>query len=229
VPEIKIPEIKSRRVRMPKVKTQMGEVKIPDVKIPDIKVPAIKLPEMALPRISITSASAVKQAKKKLPARRGGPNVISVVGGAIAGALLFFFLDPEHGAARRAQARDQILATIRRLNGNVAQLGGRAGANANGFSQKMIHLRSGSAPVDDLTLRDRVESEIFRDQSLPKGRINFDVESGVVTIRGQVDNAQQIVSIEKAVLKVRGVNGVENLMHLQGTPAPNKVEARESV
>jgi hypothetical protein len=209
---------------MPKVKTQLGSVKIPD-----IKVPVVKLPEIQLPQISIQSASAVKQAKKKLPARRGGPNTISVIGGAIAGALLFFFLDPEHGAARRAQAREQILATIRRLNGNVAQLGGRASANANGFSQKMIHLRSASAPVDDLTLRDRVESEIFRDQSLPKGQINFDVESGVVTVRGQVESAYQIASIEKAVLKVRGVNGVENLMHLQGTPAPNKVEARESV
>jgi len=224
VPKVNLPEVKIPEIKMPKVKTQIGEVKIPD-----IKIPALKLPEMTLPQISIQSGKAVKQAKKKLRGRRGGPNAISVVGGAVAGALLFYFLDPERGAARRAQLKDQVLATIRRLNGNVSQLGGRAGANANGFSQKMIHLRSGGAPVDDLTLRDRVESEIFRDQSLPKGRINFDVESGVVTIRGQVDSAQQIASIEKAVLKVRGVNGVENLMHMAGTPAPNKVEARESV
>ena len=213
---------------MPKLKTQRGNVKVPDVKIPDIKVPAIKLPEMALPRISITSASAIKQAKK-LQARRSGPSPISILGGAIAGAVLFYFIDPQQGATRRAQAKDQILAIVRRLSGNVTQLGSRAGANANGLSQKMIHLRSASTPVDDLTLRDRVESEIFRDESLPKGRINFDVESGVVTVRGQVDSAYQIASIEKAVLKVRGVNGVENLMHLQGTPAPNKAEARQSV
>lgn len=213
---------------MPKLKTQIGTVKIPDVKIPDIKISALKLPEMNLPQISIQSGRAMKQAEKKLPSRRG-PNPISILGGAIAGALLFYLLDPQQGAARRARAKDQILATVRRLSGNFSQLGSRAGANANGFSQKMIHLRSGSTPVDDLTLRDRVESEIFRDQSLPKGQINFDVESGVVTIRGQVESAYQIASIEKAVLKVRGVNGVENLMHLQGTPAPNKVEARESV
>lgn len=218
---------------MPKLKTQLGSVKIPDVKIPDVKISdikmsALKLPEMNLPQISIQSGKAVKQAQKKLPSRRG-PNPVSILGGAIGGALLFYFMDPERGAARRAQAKDQILATVRRLNGNLSQLGDRAGANANGFSQKMIHLRSGSTPVDDLTLRDRVESEIFRDQSLPKGQVNFDVESGVVTIRGQVESAYQIASIEKAVLKVRGVNGVENLMHMAGTPAPNKVEARETV
>jgi hypothetical protein len=224
MPEVKMSKVKIPEIKMPKVKTQLGEVKIPD-----IKIPVLKLPEMTLPQISIQRASAVKQAKKKLPTRRGGPNAISVLGGAIVGALLFYLMDPARGAARRAQLKDQILSAGRRLNGNVAQLGGRASANANGLSQKMIHLRSGSAPVDDLTLRDRVESEIFRDQSLPKGRINFDVESGVVTIRGQVDSAYQIASIEKAVLKVRGVNGVENLMHLEGTPAPNKVEARESV
>ena len=222
-----MPEIKMRNVKMPKLKTQMGEVKIPDIKVPAIK--DMKVSALKLPQLSIDSRKLLKPAKQNLPARRGGPNAISILGGAIAGAALFYFLDPERGAARRNQAKDQLLAMVRRLSGNVSQLGSRAGANANGISQKMIHLRSGGAPVDDLTLRDRVESEIFRDASLPKGKINFDVESGVVTIRGQVDSAYQVASIEKAVLKVRGVNGVENLMHLQGTPAPNKVEARESV
>ena len=63
---------------------------------------------------------------------------------------------------------------------------------------------------------------------MPKGQINVDVESGVVTIRGQVDNAFQIASVEKAVLNVPGVVGVENLLHIDGTPAPNKAQAREN-
>ena len=73
----------------------------------------------------------------------------------------------------------------------------------------MVRLQTGPRPVDDLTLKDRVESEIFRSPDLPKGQINFDVESAVVTVRGQVDNALQIAKIEKAVLKVPGVRGVE--------------------
>jgi osmotically-inducible protein OsmY len=92
----------------------------------------------------------------------------------------------------------------------------------------MVSLRSGPRPADDLTLRDRVESEVFRDADLPKSQINLDVERGVVTIRGQVDNAFQIASVEKSVLKVPGVVGVENLLHVDGTPAPNKARAREN-
>ncbi len=218
MPEIKLPEIKRPDMK-----------KISNMKLSDVKVPAIKLSDMKLPRVSFDSKQATQQAKKGLQVRGGGPNPVSILAGAIGGALLFYFLDPERGAGRRAQAKDQIAATIRRIGDNMGQFGSRAGANANGLSQKMVHLRSGGAPVDDLTLRDRVESEIFRDPSLPKGRLNLDVESAVVTIRGEVDNALQIASIEKAVLKVRGVNGVENLMHVQGTPAPNKVESRESV
>ncbi|HSO93830.1 MAG TPA: hypothetical protein VLS53_05090, partial [Candidatus Dormibacteraeota bacterium] len=145
---------------MAKLKTQLGSLKLPDVTIPDVKISdlkmaALKLPEN-MPQISIQSARAAKQAKKSVPSRRG-PNPISILGGAIAGELLYYFLEPQQGAARRAQAKDQIMASLRRLNGNVSQLGSRAGANANGLSKKMIHLRSGSAPVDDLTLRDRVE------------------------------------------------------------------------
>ncbi|MEO9005842.1 MAG: BON domain-containing protein [Candidatus Dormibacter sp.] len=212
---------------------KIPEIKMPELKRPDVriasKLPTIKLSNMKLPRVSIESAQAARQAQKRLRARRGGPNPVSILAGAIGGAALFYFLDPQRGAGRRAQAKDQILATIRRVNDNLGQLGSRAGANANGFSRKMVHLRSAGASVDDLTLRDRVESEIFRDPNLPKGRLNLDVESAVVTVRGEVDNALQIASIEKAVLKVRGVNGVENLMHVQGTPAPNKVESRESV
>ncbi len=221
MPKIQTPEIKLPGVKVP-------TVSLPD-RIADVKMPNIKLSDVKLPRLSFESSNAVKQARKQL-ANRGQrrPSIVSIVAGAIGGAALLYFLDPERGAARRAQASAQITATIRRLGGNLTQIGSRASSNANGFSQKMIHLRSSSAPVDDLTLRDRVESEIFRDASLPKGRLNLDVESGVVTIRGQVDNAHEIASIEKAVLKVRGVNGVENLMHVQGSPAPNKTEARET-
>jgi osmotically-inducible protein OsmY len=120
-------------------------------------------------------------------------------------------------------------AQLRRSWRTVNQLHARTSNSATAFPQRMVQLRSMRArPADDLTLRDRVESEVFRNPDLPKGRINFDVESGVVTIRGQVDNAYQIANVEKAVLKVPGVSGVENLLHVDGTPAPNKAGSRTS-
>jgi len=168
-----------------------------------------------------------KAARSRLP-KRSGRSPLAVIAGAVAGAIAVYFLDPERGRARRAQFVDWSGARLRRGWHNLNQLGARTGSNAAAFPQRMVRLRSGPRPADDLTLRDRVESEVFGNPDVPKGRINLDVESGVVTIRGQLDNALQIAAVEKAVLRVPGVHGVENLLHVNGTAAPNKVEAREN-
>jgi hypothetical protein len=166
-------------------------------------------------------------ARRRLP-RRGGPSPLAVLAGAAAGAVAVYFFDPERGRARRAQFIDWSGARLRRGWRALNQLGARTGANAAAFPQRMVSLRSGPRPADDLTLRDRVESEVFRNADVPKGQINIDVESAVVTIRGQVDNAFQIASVEKAILKVPGVAGVENLLHVDGTPAPNTAQSRKN-
>jgi hypothetical protein len=172
-----------------------------------------------------------KQAKlprNRMP-RRGAPPRLSLLTGAIVGAAAAYLFDPERGRARRARLGERMGAQLRRSWRTVNQLRARTSNSATAFPQRMVQLRSMRArPADDLTLRDRVESEVFRNPDLPKGRINFDVESGVVTIRGQVDNAYQIANVEKAVLKVPGVSGVENLLHVDGTPAPNKAGSRTS-
>jgi len=166
-----------------------------------------------------------KAARKRLPSRRGR-STWPMISGAIAGALTVYFFDPERGRTRRAQFMDWSGARLRRGQRALDQVVKRTGDSASTLPQRMVRLQTGPRPVDDLTLKDRVESEIFRSPDLPKGQINFDVESAVVTVRGQVDNALQIAKIEKAVLKVPGVRGVENLLHVDGTPAPNKAEAR---
>jgi len=178
--------------------------------------------------ISTQIHKQAKLARNRMP-RRSGPTRISVLTGAIAGAAAVYFFDPERGRARRAQVADWVGARARRGWQAANQLGARTSSSAAAFPQRMVQLRSmRPRPADDLTLRDRVESEVFRNPDLPKGKINFDVESGVVTIRGQVENAYQIANVEKAVLKVPGVAGVENLLHVDGTPAPNKAESRKS-
>ena len=175
--------------------------------------------------ISSQIRKQTKAARKRLPSRRGR-STWPMITGAIAGAVTVYFFDPERGRARRALFIDWSGARLRRGQRALDEAWKRTGDSASTLPQRMIRLQTGSRPVDDLTLRDRVESEVFRSPDLPKGQINFDVESAVVTVRGQVDSALQIAKIEKAVLKVPGVRGVENLLHVDGTPAPNKAEAR---
>jgi hypothetical protein len=178
--------------------------------------------------ISTQVRKQAKLARNRMP-RRGAPTRLSILVGAIVGAGAAYLLDPERGRARRAMLADRVGAQLRRGWQATNQLRTRTSAGAAAFPQRMVQLRSmRPRPADDLTLRDRVESEVFRNADLPKGRINFDVESAVVTIRGQVDNAYQIAYVEKAVLKVPGVAGVENLLHVDGTPAPNKAQSRKS-
>jgi hypothetical protein len=170
-----------------------------------------------------------KQSTRNRLTQRGGPTRLLAVTGAIAGGAAVYFFDPEKGGARRAMVADWVGARLRRGWYAVNRMGMRTGSSAAAFPQRMVQLRSmRPRPTDDLTLRDRVESEVFRNPDLPKGQINLDVQSGIVTLRGQVDNAYQIANIEKAVLKVPGVAGVENLLHVDGTSAPNKADSRHT-
>ena len=81
-------------------------------------------------------------------------------------------------------------------------------------------VQQGTSAVDDATLVDKVESAIFRDPAVPKGRININAERGRVVLRGEVDQSEQISALDAAARQVPGVKDVENLLHLPGTPAP---------
>jgi osmotically-inducible protein OsmY len=65
-----------------------------------------------------------------------------------------------------------------------------------------------------------VETEIFRDPDVPKGQINVQVNDGVVELRGEVPRPEMIEELVERTRKVPEVRGVENLLHLPGTPAP---------
>jgi hypothetical protein len=150
-----------------------------------------------------------------------------LVGSALGGAALMYLFDPERGRRRRNTTRDRMLARLRRT-WRAAGGGWRgAAAEAYGASQRMIHLvpRETDVPHDE-TLRQRVESQLFRDRHVPKGELNVTAEHGMIILRGELDSPAEIVSLEKRVARVPGVRGVHNLLHPHGTPAPNKERSR---
>jgi osmotically-inducible protein OsmY len=75
-------------------------------------------------------------------------------------------------------------------------------------------------PMDDMTLADRVRSEIFRDTEAPKGGVSVDVQAGVAYLRGEVPDAAWAERFGKSARKVTGIDGVKNLLHTPGTPTP---------
>jgi hypothetical protein len=74
--------------------------------------------------------------------------------------------------------------------------------------------------LNDSALKDKVESEIFREPDAPKDKVSVNVEDGVVYLRGQLDDRQAIERLADAAAKVEGVRSVESLLHTPDQPAP---------
>jgi osmotically-inducible protein OsmY len=143
------------------------------------------------------------------------------IGAAI--AALTYFYDPQNGARRRNTARDRVVAFFRQSGRKAGRAGRGVAAEAYGLKQKATHLKEEDKPQpDDVTLTRKVESEIFREADVPKGRINVNAEGGVVYLRGELDDPDLIKDLEKSARSVQGVREVENLLHAPGTPAPTK-------
>lgn len=79
-------------------------------------------------------------------------------------------------------------------------------------------------PLDDATLARKVETVIFRDRSIAKGKVDVNVADGVVWLRGEVKRPDLVQKVERKVRQVPEVHGVENLLHLPKTPAPSRTD-----
>jgi hypothetical protein len=129
-------------------------------------------------------------------------------------AGLVYFLDRENGKRRRRMAVDRTAGFFRHRLRQVDR--GRRGAVAagSGVVQKAKHLREEEKPQpNDATLKAKVESEVFRDARVPKGKVDVNAEDGVVYLRGEVDSPDLVAELEKATRKVQGVREVQNLLH----------------
>ncbi len=139
------------------------------------------------------------------------------------GALLMYFLDPDRGRRRRIMARDRLASSLRHGFRGLRRTANSAVAKSYALAQQAQHQQPDDWSVpNDATLAQRVESELFRDPDIPKGRININAEAGIVVLRGELDQPEQIRAIEGAVSRMAGVLGVHNLLHVPGTPVPDR-------
>ena len=145
----------------------------------------------------------------------------------IVGALAMFFFDRERGRRRRHMLRDRSMARLRRIGRSLRHTWRGAAAETYGVSHRIVHLVPRQTNVaDDDTLRQRVESQLFRDRHVPKGTMNINCEHGTVILRGEVDSFDEVAELEGRVRRIPGVRAVQNLLHPHGTPAPNKERSR---
>jgi osmotically-inducible protein OsmY len=99
---------------------------------------------------------------------------------------------------------------VQRLSGSAERAGRAVGAQRYGMR----------GDVDDVTLAQKVESELYRDGGAPKGRISVNAADGVVQLRGEIEEPGLIEELVQRARSVDGVRDVENLLHLPGQHAP---------
>ena len=68
--------------------------------------------------------------------------------------------------------------------------------------------------LNDPALAQKVASEVFQDKDIPKGKLNVNVENGVVYLRGELPDRGLMDKLVARARQVEGVQGVENLTHL---------------
>jgi hypothetical protein len=135
----------------------------------------------------------------------------------VGGAIAAFLLDPARGRTRRAQLLDQGGAVIRRTRRRAERAMRGAGATASGAIAAAQHRApSGTGAIDDVTLRARAETELFRDSSVPKGAINVSAERGILVLRGEVPNAELRDRLASEAERIDGVWSVHNLLRVEG-------------
>ncbi len=140
--------------------------------------------------------------------------------------VLTYFLDPEKGERRRADASQRVLALLGRSKETVAD------AVAEGQAQLTAATESASPPapapstgmatasdVDDVTLAQKVEQELFGHSDLGKGDVKVNSEYGRVVLRGEVPDAATGAKLAAQAEGVPGVREVENLLHSPSEPA----------
>jgi hypothetical protein len=82
--------------------------------------------------------------------------------------------------------------------------------------------------LDDATITHKVETTLFRDDSVEKGKIDVNTADGVVWLRGEAKTPEQIKELEAKALAIPQVKQVENLLHLPKTPAPKQTRRSKS-
>ncbi|HET9879034.1 MAG TPA: BON domain-containing protein [Candidatus Limnocylindria bacterium] len=153
------------------------------------------------------------QAEQRIPQRKAGigSRLGSMALGLGAGALGTYLLDPDRGRSRRARLADQAAALVRRGGRQLERTTRTVTSTVEGKAQALRNLGPGDAPATDAALIDRVESEVFRDRSLPKGSININAENGVIVIRGELP---EVATRDRLVGAIRGVPGVSDVKDL---------------
>ena len=171
------------------------------------------------------ATDATKRMTERRPRRR--PPMVplpAVWVGAAGGAALAYFFDPDRGKSRRARTRDRLAPFVRRMGIDMSRRAKWSQGPLAGLGSKVVGAFSRREPMNDATLTAKVESELFRDPTIPKGRININAEDGTVVLRGVAESRDQIEDLLEQTASIQGVRVARSLLRTPDESVETAIE-----
>jgi hypothetical protein len=161
----------------------------------------------------IKSAARLSLAPARLAGRVAGSLLREVRGNGTGDA------DPAPSSARAKPAARTRENTQRKRDGAVARTKAQPKRPAT-----RTRASARPKPLDDVTIARKVETTIFRDIDVDKGKVDVNVAERVVWLRGEVASQDLIKELEARATEVTEVRRVENLLHVPEAPAPGRTD-----
>jgi hyperosmotically inducible periplasmic protein len=139
---------------------------------------------------------------------------VRIVGIGAAAAAAMYLLDPDRGRTRRAKLSDQAAAMARKAEEKARAKAEYQKGVVQGLAHDLTEPFRPEPDFDDETLRQKVKSEAIGRWEGPKSDVEVDVESGVVTLKGNVDSE----NVDQLIRLVKGVPGVASVSDQLSVP-----------
>jgi BON domain len=114
---------------------------------------------------------------------------------------------------RRHEAVDRSRAAVRHAAVTTRRRADYEAGKVKGAAHAVTAPLRPARTYDDATLADKVRSELFRPHDAPKGHVSINVAKGIVELRGQLQDADQIERLVQEARRIEGVADVRNLLH----------------
>ncbi|HEX3517302.1 MAG TPA: BON domain-containing protein [Trebonia sp.] len=89
-----------------------------------------------------------------------------------------------------------------------------------------LQVKLAGAPRDDSDIATAIAHVLDNNVQVPEGKVHARIQSGWVTLTGEVDFDYQRREVERMVRQVRGVTGVTDLITIKPVASPVAVEAK---
>ena len=119
-------------------------------------------------------------------------------------AIIAYLFDPERGKGRRARAMDQARSRMKRVQEAAERRMEYQSNRLKGLKHEFT-ADSPTAPFDDITLRQKIKSEIIGPSQLA---VDVEVQNGKVILSGELEDSQY-QDFAKDIRKLSGVESVD--------------------